>query len=87
MYGENGNDLLYGGAGNDVIYGGTGNDVIDGGDGFDYIVGGVGSEIMLGSNYVAPTSGSDLFVYQTMLDGVTASMGLTHAQQRMTQLT
>jgi len=69
MYGENGNDLLYGGAGNDVIYGGTGNDVIDGGDGFDYIVGGVGSEIMLGSNYVAPTSGSDLFVYQTMLDG------------------
>ena len=71
IYGEDGNDLLDGGGGDDAIFGGNGNDVIDGDHGNDYIVGGPGADIMLGSNAVAyggPTTGSDLFVYQSMGD-------------------
>jgi serralysin len=72
LYGGTGNDTIFGGAGTDWLFGNEGNDVMEGGLGSDLMVGGQGAEIMLGSGtsiYAAASTGGDLFVYQSLVDG------------------
>jgi serralysin len=72
VHGGNGNDTIFGGAGGDWLFGEGGNDIMEGGFGSDLIVGGQGAEIMLGSGtsiYAAASTGGDLFVYTSILDG------------------
>ena len=80
LQGGDGNDLLVGGRGGDLLFGGSGHDFLSGDLGLDGLIGGDGSDVfVLRGDAVGPDDGDLILDYQTGIDRIQLSGGLTLA--------